>query len=48
MLHQILHIMTLKQCIVLEQNDNAQAVLVVYGEEPASRYPARVHSNIGH
>jgi hypothetical protein len=27
---------------------HAPAVLVVYGEEPASRYPARVSSNMGH
>jgi hypothetical protein len=25
---------------------HAQAVLVVYGEEPASLYPARVYSNV--
>jgi hypothetical protein len=27
---------------------HAQAVLVVYGQELASTYPARVHSNIDH
>ena len=27
---------------------NAQAVLVVYGNELASPYPARVRSNVGH
>jgi len=27
---------------------HAQAVMVVYGEEPASPYPARVRNNIGH
>jgi hypothetical protein len=43
-LHQILHItMEMSCCVVL-----SPAVLLVYGEEPASPYPARVSSNMGH
>jgi len=50
MLHQILYAtMAMKCCTVLEQKGHhVQAVLVVHREQPASPYPSRVRSNIGH